>query len=189
MRTQRLLQSINAGLCIFEWGDGVADLAKADGVLSRVRPALFTDFVLQAQLSAKQLGIPTVSLPHGHSTKLNLIRSKQVEQALSNNNGKLPFANRDSLDAYVFAPTITVMSLWATPRCRATTLRCGALLVFHANGCTCCIALHRRCNCQHLMARSNIECSSSCLSGTTWWTVAQPLRCFMHWAILPIFNW
>ena len=101
-RTQRLLRSINAGMCIFEWGDGVADIAKADGVLSRMRRTLFTDFVLQAQLSAKQLGIPTVALPHGHSTKLNLIRSKQVEQALANNNGKLPFANRDSFDAYVF---------------------------------------------------------------------------------------
>jgi hypothetical protein len=102
MRTKRMLRSINAGMCIFEWGDGVADIAKANGVLSRTRRALFTDFVLQAQLSAKELGIPTVALPHGHSTKLNLIRSKQVEQALASSNGKLPFANRDSFDAYVF---------------------------------------------------------------------------------------
>jgi hypothetical protein len=101
-RTRQLLRKLDAGLCMFEWGDGVADIAKANGMLSRVRRALFTDFVLQAQLSAKRLGIPTVALPHGHSTKLNLIRSKQVERALANNEGKLPFANRDSFDAYVF---------------------------------------------------------------------------------------
>jgi len=103
VRMQRLLRSINAGLCVFESGDGVTDIAKADGVLSRVRRALFTDFVPQAQLAAKKLGLPTVALPHGHSTKLNLIRSKHVEQTLENNNGKLPFANRDSFDAYVFS--------------------------------------------------------------------------------------
>jgi len=103
VRTQRLLRKINAGLCVFESGDGITDIAKANGVLSRVRRALFTDFVPQAQLAAKKLGLPTVALPHGHSTKLNLIRSKHVEQTLENNNGKLPFANRDSFDAYVFS--------------------------------------------------------------------------------------
>jgi hypothetical protein len=45
MRTRRLLRSINAGMCIFEWGDGVADIVNADGVPSRMRRALFTDFV------------------------------------------------------------------------------------------------------------------------------------------------
>ena len=103
VRTQRLLRSVNAGLCVFESGDGVTDIVKAKGVLSRVRRALFTDFVSQAQLAAKKLGLPTVALPHGHSTKLNLIRSKHVEKTLENNNGKLPFANRDSFDAYVFS--------------------------------------------------------------------------------------
>jgi hypothetical protein len=101
-RVNRLLRKLNAGVCIFEWGDGVADIASSSGLVARLKRALFTDFVLQAQLQVKRLGIPTVALPHGHSTKLNLVRSKQVEQALTANNGLLPFANRDSFDAYVF---------------------------------------------------------------------------------------
>jgi len=61
------------------------------------------DFFLQLQFSARDLGIPTVALPHGHSTKTNIILSEHVRSEMEKHSGKLPFADRDSHTAYVFA--------------------------------------------------------------------------------------
>jgi len=97
-----LLKKSDAQVCIFEWGDGIWEDQPRHDVLSRVKRWAFTDFVLQAQYACAGLGIPTVSLPHGHSTKTMLIQSDRVAEAFAANNGKLPFANRNSFAKYVF---------------------------------------------------------------------------------------
>jgi hypothetical protein len=67
-----------------------------------MKRTLFADFISQAQYAARNLGIPTVALPHGHSVKTNLVLSPHVRATLDAHGGKLPFANRDSFAAYVF---------------------------------------------------------------------------------------
>ena len=101
-RVRRLLKKSNAQICVFEWGDGIWDDQSHHGVLSKVKRWAFTDFVLQIQYACAGLAIPTVSLPHGHSTKTMLIKSDRVTEAFAANNGKLPFANRNSFAKYVF---------------------------------------------------------------------------------------
>lgn len=101
-RMRRLLKKSNAQVCVFEWGDGIWEDRPRHDVLSRFKRWAFTDFVLQAQYACADLAIPTVSLPHGHSTKMMLIKSDRVAEAFAANNGKLPFANRNSFAKYVF---------------------------------------------------------------------------------------
>jgi hypothetical protein len=101
-RMRRLLTKSNAQICVFEWGDGIWEDQSHHGVLAKSKRWAFTDFVLQAQYACAGLGIPTVSLPHGHSTKTMLIQSDRVAEAFAANNGKLPFANRNSFAKYVF---------------------------------------------------------------------------------------
>lgn len=101
-RVRRLLKKSDAQVCIFEWGDGIWEDQSHHGVLAKFKRWAFTDFVLQAQYACAGLAIPTVSLPHGHSTKTTLIKSDRVAEAFAANNGKLPFANRNSFAKYVF---------------------------------------------------------------------------------------
>ena len=101
-RMRRLLKKSNAQICIFEWGDGIWEDQPRRNTLWRFKRWAFTDFVLQAQYACADLAIPTVSLPHGHSTKTMLIKSDRVSEALATNNDKLPFANRNSFAKYVF---------------------------------------------------------------------------------------
>ena len=101
-RVRRLLKKSNAQICVFEWGDGIWEDQSHHGVLAKFKRWAFTDFVLQAQYACAGLAIPTVSLPHGHSTKTMLIKSDRVTEAFAANNGKLPFANRNSFAKYVF---------------------------------------------------------------------------------------
>ena len=101
-RVRRLLKKSDAQVCIFEWGDGIWEDQSHHGVLAKFKRWAFTDFVLQAQYACAGLAIPTVSLPHGHSTKTMLIKSDRVTEAFAANNGKLPFANRNSFAKYVF---------------------------------------------------------------------------------------
>ena len=101
-RVRRLLKKSDAQVCIFEWGDGIWEDQSHHGVLAKFKRWAFTDFVLQAQYACAGLAIPTVSLPHGHSTKTMLIKSDRVAEAFAANNGKLPFANRNSFAKYVF---------------------------------------------------------------------------------------
>jgi len=102
-RVRRMLQKEAANLCVFEWGDGIWPNPKVASPVAFLKRRFFTQFVLQAQYACASLGIPTVSLPHGHSTKLTLIRSASVQGTLDTNNQKLPFANRSSFAKYVFA--------------------------------------------------------------------------------------
>ena len=101
-RVRRLLKKSDAQVCIFEWGDGIWEEQSHHGALAKFKRWAFTDFVLQAQYACAGLAIPTVSLPHGHSTKTMLIKSDRVAEAFAANNGKLPFANRNSFAKYVF---------------------------------------------------------------------------------------
>lgn len=102
-RVRRMLQREAASLCVFEWGDGIWPNPKLASPIAFLKRRFFAEFVLQAQYACAYLGIPTVSLPHGHSTKLTLIRSASVKSVLDANNQKLPFANRSSFAKYVFA--------------------------------------------------------------------------------------
>ena len=102
-RVRRMLQKEAASLCVFEWGDGIWPNSKISSPTAFIRRRFFAEFVLQAQYACASLGIPTVSLPHGHSTKLTLIRSTSVLGVLDANTRKLPFSNRSSFAKYVFA--------------------------------------------------------------------------------------
>ncbi len=102
-RVRRMLQKEEASLCVFEWGDGIWPNSKIASPKAFLKRRFFAEFVLQAQYACASLGIPTVSLPHGHSTKLTLIKSASVQGVLDANNQKLPFANRSSFAKYVFA--------------------------------------------------------------------------------------
>ena len=77
-RVRRLLKKSDAQVCIFEWGDGIWEDQPQQNLLKRIKRWAFTDFVLQAQYACAGLAIPTVSLPHGHSTKTMLIKSDRV---------------------------------------------------------------------------------------------------------------
>jgi hypothetical protein len=83
-----------------QWREGVAH--DSLGVVRRFVRWWSTGYFVQLQLAAGELGIPTVTLPHGHSTKTTIIRSEHVRERSSANAGKLPFADRDSFAAYVF---------------------------------------------------------------------------------------
>lgn len=102
-RVRRMLQKESARLCVFEWGDGIGPNSKIASPAVFLKRRFFAEFVLQAQYACASLDIPTVSLPHGHSTKLTLIKSVNVQSVLDANSQKLPFANRSSFAKYVFA--------------------------------------------------------------------------------------
>lgn len=99
-RVRSLLRRLNAAVVCVEWREGIAGASSSPATL--MKRTLFADFISQAQYAARNLGIPTVALPHGHSVKTNLVLSPHVRATLDAHGGKLPFANRDSFAAYVF---------------------------------------------------------------------------------------
>lgn len=102
-RLKRWLKSHDTCIVLREWGEGVS--ATRPTFLRRLLRYWFTDVSLQLLLAARELGLPTVALPHGHSTKTTIIKSRHVQGAVEMNEGKLPFADRDSYAAYVFCST------------------------------------------------------------------------------------
>lgn len=101
-RTTRLLKRLNAGLVGVEWWDGIADDGARRSRIRRLAMYFSAPLPLQLQFAAKKLQLPTVSFPHGHSTKTSLVPSKHVRGVVSEHGGKLPFGNRDSFAAYIF---------------------------------------------------------------------------------------
>ena len=99
-RVRSLLRRLNTAVVCVEWREGIAGASSSPATL--MKRTLFADFISQAQYAARNLGIPTVALPHGHSVKTNLVLSPHVRATLDAHSGKLPFANRDSFAAYVF---------------------------------------------------------------------------------------
>ena len=97
---RRFLRVERAKLVVVQWGEGVAH--DSTPVLRRLLRWWSTNLQLQLQLAAKELEIPTVALPHGHSTKTTIIRSRHVQERSAANGDVLPFADRDSFAAYVF---------------------------------------------------------------------------------------
>jgi len=97
---QRLLQRMNAVLVCVQWREGIAH--DDAGMVRRVLRWWSTGYFTQLQFAARELAIPVVALPHGHSTKTTIIRSEHVRSKSDANDGKLPFADRDSFAAYVF---------------------------------------------------------------------------------------
>jgi len=102
-RVRRLLRRHDAGVVCTEWREGIAGDAFTG--MAAMRQFLFADFMPQVQHAARDLGIPTVALPHGHSVKTSLVLSPHVRATLDAHGGKLPFADRDSFRAYVFCST------------------------------------------------------------------------------------
>ena len=97
---KRFLQRTNAQLVCVQWREGIAhDHA---GLVRRVVRWWSTGYFSQLQFAARDLSLPVVALPHGHSTKTTIIRSEHVRSTSDANSGKLPFADRDSFAAYVF---------------------------------------------------------------------------------------
>lgn len=97
---RRFLRSRDTRLVAVQWREGIAH--DSASFLRRGIRWWSTDFFVQLQLAAADLGIPTVALPHGHSTKTTVIRSSHVQAMSSEHDDKLPFADRDSFAAYVF---------------------------------------------------------------------------------------
>ena len=100
---RRMLRQLGIRLVVMEWKEGVAH--RSPKRWQRITQWFATDFFLQLQLAAQQMNISTVALPHGHSTKTTIIRSQHVQAVMDDNSGRLPFADRDSHAAYVFAST------------------------------------------------------------------------------------
>jgi len=102
-KVRMLLTSLDAGLVGVEWGNGIARRDQSRGMLRRLKDRFATTPAIQLQLVAREMGIPVVSLPHGHSTKTTLVPSEHIREVAAAHEGKLPFADRDSFAAYVFA--------------------------------------------------------------------------------------
>lgn len=100
-RLRREFRRQGIQLVAMQWTEGVS--YPATSLLRSIVRYWFGDLPSQLQLAAHGMDIPTVALPHGHSTKTTIIRSPHVREKMADNLGKLPFANRDSHTAYVFA--------------------------------------------------------------------------------------
>ena len=100
-RLKRALSQSDVRLVVMEWKEGIA--SQQPSLLKATVRRWSADFFLQLQFSARDLGVPTVALPHGHSTKTTIILSEHVRSEMEKHSGKLPFADRDSHTAYVFA--------------------------------------------------------------------------------------
>lgn len=88
-------------LIVHEWWDGIQEPRRS--LLMTIRNFWIGQFSIQLQHAARHLGIPVVALPHGHSLKQSSIGSKHAQEVALQNNGFLPFQNRDSFAAYVVA--------------------------------------------------------------------------------------
>lgn len=97
---KRFLRTYCATLVAMQWREGVGH--DSASWLRRAVRWWSTDYYTQLQLAARELGIRTVALPHGHSTKTTIIRSRHVQERSAANSERLPFADRDSFAAYVF---------------------------------------------------------------------------------------
>jgi hypothetical protein len=102
-KVRKLLTLLDAGLVGVEWGNGIAYRDLSRGKLRRLKDRFATTPSIQLQLVAREMGIHVVSLPHGHSTKTTLVPSEHIREVAAAHEGKLPFADRDSFAAYVFA--------------------------------------------------------------------------------------
>ena len=102
-RVKSLLRRLDAGLVGVEWGNGIAGRDANRSPLLRLKDRFATTPAIQLQIVAREMGIPVVSLPHGHSTKTSLVPSEHIREVAATHGGKLPFADRDSFAAYVFA--------------------------------------------------------------------------------------
>ncbi len=102
-QVKKLLSTLDVGLVGVEWSNGIAHRKKARSALRRLKDRFGTRLAIQLQLVAQEMNIPTVALPHGHSTKTSLVPSEHVREVSAAHAGKLPFADRDSYTKYVFA--------------------------------------------------------------------------------------
>ena len=102
-RLKRFMLQNRVQIVVVDWGEGVPT-----SVHSRLIRALrwaFSDMSTQLQMVAGALLIPTIALPHGHTTATSLIETAHVKEVMQSNGGKLPFADRNSFALYIFGST------------------------------------------------------------------------------------
>jgi len=97
---RRFLRAHQVTLVVMGWREGIGH--DSVSTLRRIFRWWSTEYYSQLQFAAKELGISTVAMPHGHTTKTIVISSRHIEERSSANGGRLPFADRDSFAAYVF---------------------------------------------------------------------------------------
>ena len=85
---------------VFEWREGGSEFTASR--MRRLLSRCFSDMPTQFKSCSDSARIPTVALPHGHTALTTLVRTDHVKEVLAANDGKLPFADRDSYSAYVF---------------------------------------------------------------------------------------
>lgn len=100
-RLKRAFSQSDVRLVVMEWREGVAH--QKLNHWQRLLRGFVANFFTQLQFVSRDLDIPTVALPHGHSTKTTIILGEHVRSEMEKHSGKLPFADRDSHTAYVFA--------------------------------------------------------------------------------------
>jgi len=100
-RTASFFSRHNVRLVVFEWREGQSVLPRT--ALRRFMVKLFSDLPTRFKEFADVSLIPTVAVPHGHTALTSLVRTRHVVEVLERNDGKLPFADRDSFTRYVFA--------------------------------------------------------------------------------------
>lgn len=100
-RLSRLIRRKGIGLIAMEWGEGLG--SDRGSWWKHVYWWGFADPRRQLLRSARDAQLPTVALPHGHSTKTSLIHSAHVRSVMETHGGVLPFKDRDSFTKYVFA--------------------------------------------------------------------------------------
>ncbi len=95
-----IVKLLRVKVCIFEWSEGVAGLEGAECWLKK-------NFFLTLSRQLKRVcflnEITAIALPHGTSTKSEIVFSKHVLEVMKLNNGLLPFYDRASYSKYIFA--------------------------------------------------------------------------------------
>ena len=99
-RLKRFVARNNVKVVVIDWGEGVPTPERSFFI--RTYRWWFSDMSTQLQVAAANRSVPTVALPHGHSTPTSLIESEHVREVMHSNGGKLPFADRNSFTQYVF---------------------------------------------------------------------------------------
>ena len=99
-RLERFVARNDVQVVVTDWGEGVPTPASSS--LIRAYRWWFWDMSTQLQVVAASKSVPTVALPHGHTVLTSLIESAHVKEVMQSNGGKLPFADRNSFDLYIF---------------------------------------------------------------------------------------
>jgi len=94
-----LLKLLRINAVYFEWGEGKPDESDIPS-WKRIARLFFGDLRYQMLKASAAVKTDTYCLPHGLSTKVNLITNEIVRKAVENNSA--PFRDRNSFTRYIF---------------------------------------------------------------------------------------